>query len=129
LFTGLCSLGNELVGLHLMEKFGSSITSYPIDGSHIVENVRYTEPGQGFDKGRVWINKAQYFEGVPPETWNFNIGGYRVCQKWLKDRKGRELTFEGIAMYQHIISALTETSRIMGEIDELIENNGSWPIN
>ena len=37
---------------------------------------------------RVYINKDQYFEGVIPEVWNFHIGGYQVCEKWLKDRKG-----------------------------------------
>ena len=28
---------------------------------------------------------------MPEAVWNFHIGGYQVCEKWLKDRKGRQL--------------------------------------
>jgi hypothetical protein len=76
----------------------------------------------------VWINKTQYFEGVPPEVWNFHIGGYQVCQKWLKDRKGRQLTYDDLTHYQHIVSALSETIGLMAEIDAVIEEHGGWPL-
>jgi predicted helicase len=128
LFRKLCTLGSELVGLHLMEKH-STITTYPIAGENAVDKVRYTAPGEaGSDKGRVWINPEQYFEGVPPEVWNFHVGGYQVCQKWLKDRKGRKLTYDDLTHYQRVVSALNETIRLMSEIDEAIEEHGSWPI-
>ncbi|NLN41552.1 MAG: helicase, partial [Clostridiales bacterium] len=77
------------------------------------------------DNQRVYINKSQHFEGVPPEVWNFYIGGYQVCQKWLKDRKGRTLTFDDLCHYQKIIVALKETIQLMGEIDTLIP---TWPM-
>lgn len=128
LFRALCGIGSELVALHLMEKHAHPFTSYPVAGDNTVENVRYTEPGQGADKGRVWINKTQYFEDVPPEVWNFHVGGYQVCQKWLKDRKGRQLTYDDLTHYRHIVSALAETMRLMAEIDEAIEQHGGWPI-
>ena len=76
---------------------------------------------------RVSINKTQYFEGVPLEVWNFHVGGYQVCEKWLKDRKGRNLTFDYIAHYQKIVVALKETIRLMKEIDEVIDKYGGWP--
>ena len=75
--------------------------------------------------GRVYINKTQYFEGIEPEVWEFQIGGYQVLHKWLKDRKGRKLFFNDFFHYQKIVVALKETMRLMGEIDELIP---SWPI-
>jgi len=75
--------------------------------------------------GRVYINKTQYFEGIEPEVWEFQIGGYQVLHKWLKDRKGRKLIFDDFFHYQKIIVALKETMRLMGEIDELIP---AWPI-
>ena len=53
---------------------------------------------------------------------------YYVCQKWLKDRKGRELTEEEIEHYQKIVVALNETIRIMSEIDAVIEGHGGWPV-
>ncbi len=78
----------------------------------MVDKVKY-------EGGKVWINDLQFFEGVPTIAWNFYIGGYQPAQKWLKDRKGRVLTFEDILHYQKIIVALSETDRIMKEIDNI----------
>jgi hypothetical protein len=85
-----------------------------------VERVIYDDNNQ-----RVYINKAQYFESIPPEVWEFHVGGYQVCQKWLKDRKGRTLTYDELTHYQKVIVVLKETIRLMAEIDELIPG---WPI-
>lgn len=67
------------------------------------------------------------FKGVSENVWNFHIGGYQVCQKWLKDRKGRNLSKDDITHYQKIVVALNETIRLMKEIDEVIEQHGGWP--
>jgi hypothetical protein len=71
-----------------------------VPGSNQVERVRYAEPhqdGQGGQvAGRMYINQTQYFEGIEPEVWEFQIGGYQVLNKWLKDRKGRRLSFDDI---------------------------------
>lgn len=111
-FISLVALGKELRGLHLLEslKVNQFITSYPIAGSNVVEKPAYKN-------GKVFINKDQYFGDFPETAWNFYIGGYQPAQKWLKDRKGRTLTNEDIEHYQKIIVALTETGRIMNEID------------
>jgi len=121
LFKALTSKGAELVSLHLMVSpaLSNFITRYPVSGSNTVEKVNYDEINQ-----RVYINKEQYFEGVPAEVWNFHIGGYQVCQKWLKDRKGRNLSYEDTTHYQKIVVALKETIRLMAEIDEIIPG---WP--
>jgi len=38
-------------------------------------------------KQHVWkILKDQYFEGLEEDVWGYRIGGYQVCDKWLKDR-------------------------------------------
>ncbi|HUY15082.1 MAG TPA: type ISP restriction/modification enzyme [Terriglobia bacterium] len=68
---------------------------------------------------------GQYFEGVPPEVWNFHIGGYQVCEKWLKDRRGRTLTYEDLEHYRKVVTALSETIRLMAAIDSAIPK---WPI-
>ena len=73
----------------------------------------------------MYVNKTQYFEGVEPEVWGFHIGGYQVCEKWLKDRKGRALSYDDITHYQQIVLALRETREIMREIDETIPG---WPL-
>lgn len=128
LFRSLCTLGSELVSLHLIEQHAPPVAKFPVKGDNIVETVRYTEPGQGADEGRVWINKEQYFENVLPEVWAFYIGGYQVCQKWLKDRKGRKLAFGDLAHYQRIVAALAETIRLMSEIDVTIDEHGGFPL-
>ena len=124
MFFSLAALGGELVGLHLMEspKLNSLITEFPDKGTNVVEKVRYTDMTD-----RVWINPSQYFGDVPAAVWSFHIGGYQVCEKWLKDRKGRSLTYEDIQHYQKIVVALNETIRLMAEIDQVIENQGGWP--
>ncbi len=76
-------------------------------------------------RGRVYINKTQYFEGIEPDVWKFQIGGYQVLHKWLKDRKRRKLSFDDLFHYQKIVVALKETMRLIEEIDGLIL---AWPI-
>ncbi|WP_417615630.1 type ISP restriction/modification enzyme [Parasphingorhabdus sp.] len=73
-------------------------------------------PRAGEDLGRVQINPDQYFDGVPKLAWDFYIGGYQPAQKWLKDRRGRVLSYEDLGHYQKIIKILSETDRIMKEI-------------
>lgn len=128
LFRALCRLGERLVGLHLMEKIGKITTRYPELGNNRVEKIDYTCPASEPEQGRVWISKTQYFEGVRPEVWEFHIGGYPVCSKWLKDRKGRRLEFNDIQHYQRIVAALGETITLMEKSDKAIEDHGGWPI-
>jgi hypothetical protein len=122
LFAALAAKGAELVALHLMESkvLDTLITKWPVADSATVVKVRYDEKER-----RVWINGTQYFEGVPPEVWEFHIGGYRVCERWLKDRKGRKLSWDDVRHYQKVVVALAETIRLMGEIDAIIPG---WPL-
>jgi predicted helicase len=120
LFAKLAAKGAELVGLHLLKAstLDDFITSFPVAGSNAVDKVRY-------EKRKVWINDEQYFGGVPEAVWEFQVGGYQVCDKWLKDRKGRALSSDDIAHYQRIVVALKDTLHLMAEIDKAIP---SWPL-
>jgi predicted helicase len=113
-FWHLVKHGGELRQIHLLESpvVKQYITTYPIDGNNKVDKVKY-------EGNKVWINEEQYFNKVPPIAWEFYIGGYQPAQKWLKDRKGRIMSYEDIMHYQKIIVALTETDRIMKEIDKV----------
>jgi hypothetical protein len=131
LFRELSRLGGELTALHLLEspKLAKPITEF-IGKSKVVTKIGWTDD-------TVWINASgtrgssvagtSGFRGVPTAVWNFHIGGYQVCQKWLKDRKGRTLTAEDIARYHKIVISLTETIRLMAEIDQVIDHHGGWP--
>jgi len=122
LFRALCSYGDRLVNMHLMEQRMQPISAFPVPGTNNVVEVSYKTQGQ------VWINATQYFDDVPWEAWNFSIGGYQICKKWLKDRKGHTLSDDDVTHYQHIVAILAETSNVMHEIDAAIEHYGGWPI-
>ena len=113
-FNLLTLFGKKLRELHLLEslKIKSTRISYPIEGTDLVENIKY-------NKDKVFINKDQYFGKVPEIAWNIFIGGYQPAQKWLKDRKGSTLTNEDIEHYQKIIVALIETDKVMKKIDTI----------
>lgn len=124
LFRSLARLGGELTALHLLEspRLAQPLTDYIGSCNPQVEKVSWT-------RDTVWLDKRQTtgFRGVREEVWNFHIGGYKVCEKWLKDRKGRMLTKEDIAHYHKIVVALSETIRLMKEIDAVIVQHGGWP--
>lgn len=114
-FWKLVSLGGELRQIHLLEctVVERYITQYQFDGNNLVEEIKYVD-------NKVFINETQYFDHMPQIAWEFYIGGYQPAQKWLKDRKGRELNIEDILHYQKIIVALMETERIMIEIEKIV---------
>ena len=124
LFRSLARLGGELTALHLLEspKLDKPITEFIGGRNPEVEKISWS-------KKTVWMDKAQTvgFRGVPEDVWNFHIGGYQVCEKWLKDRKGRKLSNDDLAHYQKVVVALAQTIRLMGEIDEVIESHDGWP--
>lgn len=125
-FDRLVPLGRELRQLHLMKSpvVDDYLTTYPVQGSDEVEKITFVADatsvvGDAISSvmGKVYINGTQYFGGVPEVAWTFYIGGYQPAQKWLKDRKGRTLTADDLNHYQRIIKVLSETDRVMKEID------------
>ena len=124
LFSQLAKYGEELVALHLMKspRLNNLITQFTENGGHGIVDPAHPK----YTQSTVVINKkGDKFVGVPEPVWNFYVGGYQVCQKWLKDRKGRTLNDNDIQHYQRIIVALQETIKLMQSIDETILN---WPI-
>jgi hypothetical protein len=106
--------GRELVDLHLLKskEVDSPIAKFKGKGENKVEKVTYKED-------KVLINPDQYFDGVTEEIWNYQIGGYQVCDKWLKDRKGRILSLDDIRHYCKVVTAIKKTIEIQKEIDNL----------
>ena len=137
LFRQLAEAGHDLLALHLLEstKLGKPITTYTGPRNPAVSRVGWSDGTVWLDAGKINARDGQRatkpgtigFQGVPEEVWDFQIGGYQVCHKWLKDRKGRTLSDEDIDHYQKIVVALSETIHIMAEIDEVIEAHGGWP--
>ncbi len=109
-----------LAALHLMEaavlEDEGRWPGFPAEGSMMVEAgyPKYVADAERAAAGRVYINKDQYFEAVRPEVWGFHVGGYQVCEKWLKDRRERTLSYSEVNRYQKVVVALDETLRLMG---------------
>jgi len=124
LIRAVARLGGKLVALHLLESplLDNLPATYTGPAGPEVEKISHTG-------GTVWLDKAQKrgFRDVPEAVWDFHMGGYQVCEKWLKDRKGRTLSKDDIGHYQKIVVALSETLRLMKEIDVVIEKHGGWP--
>jgi predicted helicase len=120
-FREMARLGERLATLHLLTstELDPPAAKFEGDGDNRVaktgkKGLRY-EPSIG----RVYINGAQYFAPVPSEVWEYRVGGYQVCEKWLKDRKGRRLELEDIRTYCRIVTSLGLTIGIQEEIESV----------
>jgi len=123
--------------LHLLEsaKVDQFITAYSGGPSPEITRVGWSGDTVWLDAGKTSAREGHIatvsgtagVKGVPRAVWDFHIGGYQVCHKWLSDREGRRLSGHDIAHYQRVVVALAETIRIMKEIDKVIEQHGGWP--
>jgi len=116
-FFKLANLGQQLIDLHLMRspELDNPISRFCGKGDGAVTNIEYDA-----DCGRVNINPTQYFDGVNPDLWTYQIGGYQVLAKWLKDRKGRFLTGADTIYYSRIVTALSATVALQTQIDTVV---------
>ncbi|HHT9113815.1 MAG TPA: type ISP restriction/modification enzyme, partial [Candidatus Wunengus sp. YC65] len=114
LFIKMNDYGKRLVDLHLLKstEITPSIAKFQGKGDNKVEKLRY-------ESARLFINENQYFEGIEPEVFEYQIGGYQVCEKWLKDRKERKLSLDDIKHYCNIVTAIKKTIEIQKGIDDI----------
>lgn len=109
-FWNLVHLGSKLISVHLLEEEVDS------DQIRFIGND-YTVAKADYKNGRVSINTSSFFEGVDDDSWNFIVGGYQPCQRWLKERKKYTLTEEDIKHYIRFVSAIRHTIDLMKVID------------
>lgn len=116
LFSKMVEYGKRLVDLHLLKskELDPPMAKFQGRGSNRIEKLLYDEKQK-----RLYFNSSQYFEGISKEIWQYQIGGYQICSKWLKERKGRILSLDGIKHYCKVVTALKKTIEIQKEIDKL----------
>ena len=113
-FRTLAALGQHLIDWHLLKDVQIPPRHrFEGEGDSIVARVRYSD-------GRVWINPSQFFTDVPVAVWEYEVGAYQVCAKWLKDRRGEVLRREDLQRYRAILVAVAETLRVMAEVDGVL---------
>ena len=116
----LAALGQRLIDSHLLKEVAPVGSEVPVlhrfegEGDGVVVKARYLD-------GRVWINPTQYFTDVPVAVWEYEIGAYQVCEKWLKDRKGEVLRHAEVRQYRSILVAIAETLRVVEAIDRELD--------
>lgn len=121
-FRALAGLGQQLADLHLL-KTAPKLGGFPKAGDNEVAKgyPKYTSPAEGESTGKVLINAGQWFTGIAPQVWAFRVGSYQVAEKWLKDRRGRVLSFADIEHYQRVMGALAGTIDLMARVDSTEE--------
>jgi hypothetical protein len=121
IFQRIAALGKRLVGLHLLRsaELDPPMARFEGQGDNRVAQAKSQGLRYESREERVHINKTQYFEPVPLELWEYQIGGYQVLEKWLKDRRNRQLTLDEIKTYCRIVTAIRRTIEIQEEIDAL----------
>ncbi len=113
-FRTLAALGQRLMDWHLLKDAQTPVVHrFEGEGDGVVLKPRYED-------GKVWINPTQHFTDVPTEVWEYEIGAYQVCEKWLKDRRGEVLSHADVRQYRAILVAVAETLAVMGEIDAVL---------
>jgi hypothetical protein len=124
LFQTLAALGKRLVDLHLLrsEELDAPLARFEGQGDGRVAKTGKQGFRYDLQKERVYINPKQYFTPVPQEVWEYQIGGYQVLEKWLKDRRDRRLNLEESKTYCRIVTALHRTITIQEEIDALYDS-------
>lgn len=119
LFKRLAELGEKLVALHLLKSPELDPPACRFEGEGDGRVCKDRKNGLRYDAAeeRVYINSAQHFAPVPESVWNYQVGGYQVCEKWLKDRKERRLELDDIRTYCRIVTALARTIELQQQID------------
>lgn len=128
LFRALCEYGNHIIEIHTLQNTPKPSITFPVKGSNLISKVIFELDESSPDVGKVWINDSQYFANVPVEAWEYYIGSYQVCSRWLKERKGRKLNYRELVYYQNIIGAANGSLKTICEIDNIIKVFGGLPI-
>lgn len=137
LFSALSAIGRQIADLQMLEAHDEGATGAAFAGPDepLVSRI-------GWSQNTVWLDAASTsaragqratapgtvgFVGVPETVWDARVGGYQVCHKWLKDRRGRRLSADEVGHYVKIVSALSRIGDLVPQVDAVIAENGGWP--
>jgi predicted helicase len=118
IFKKLSDLGSELIEVHLLKKTPQSSIG---NAKTTDKNFDYIcqKPIFKTQTSQLFFNKTSYFENVSEQIFEFKIGGYQVLDKFLNERKGRNLSFDEINHLTKTIKALEFTILQMAKISEI----------
>ena len=115
-FARLAQIGGALVDAHLLAapkiKTGDLARHLRGAGDRTIGKCKHDAV-----RDRLCFNADGYFEPLPREVWEFEIGGYQPLKKYLQARKGRELSLREAETIRATANAIAFTIKKMGEID------------
>lgn len=125
LYAEIARVGTALIMDHLAHEKGerpSQSSAKPIGNRHVISTVKWSE-------GKVWLDKnaSVGFAGISRDVWEFQVGSYQVCEKWLKDRKGQTLSPDDVDQYRSLVGTIARTIKQMEVVDAVIARHGGWP--
>ena len=125
LFSDLSAIGAKLADVHLLKAVSGNSIKPTVVGEECAEIGKIT-----WDNSTVWFNKEKTLgvRGVPERVWKFSVGGYQVCDKWLKDRKGRSLSAHEFETYNRIVWSINESLALSEDVDRVIDSGDGWTI-
>lgn len=111
IFDKLSKIGKKLIDLHLLKTKLSikDIIFEAKEDSFFIEKIK-------FCKNKLFINSTDHFEGISKEVFDFEIGSYKVIDKYLKSRKGLKLSFDEIQEIKKISKSIEKTIKIMKKL-------------
>ena len=125
LWRTMCRIGRRLVMLHLMTAEAGTLTIFKMRGD-VPPLIASRYPRYAGDC--IYVNDHCWFTHVSEEVWEFRVGAHQVCRKWLKDRRGCELTECDIRHYCSMLAAIEETLQMMVKLDRAIHHHGGFPL-
>ena len=123
-FCDFASFGERLVALHLLKspELNPPLCQFEGEGDQTVAKTKALGFRYERDEQRMYVNNTQYFGRIPMHVYEYRIGGYQICEKWLKDRKGRRLELEDIQTYCRAVTALDKTVKIQQNLDDVYKD-------
>jgi len=113
MFVKLSEIGNDLVDLHTFSKIPDCIYgSFIGEGNCVIDKINYAN-------NKLFINEKQYFDNTPENVYNFTIGNYRIVERFLKERKDKQLDLDEINTIESIIKSLYITIEKMNELENI----------
>jgi hypothetical protein len=110
-FETLSNFGKRLREIHLLKKHSSGISYF---GDRAVEVGKATWRDQ-----KLYISSDSYFAPVSEDVWLAVIGGYHVCHKWLKDKKGTALAELEISHFIKVLGCLDMHVKLLHEFNNV----------
>lgn len=114
LYREYVTVGEQLRKLHLMEiTFPAEIAFEPsMPDDMEISFVKY-------NNGVLYINANTSITGISQDVWNYQIGGYKVLDKWFKEHKGEELTIDSFTHISNVVGLLSETINLREHLRSL----------